>query len=419
MSRKDNLLDNPNTDESRKKRANKKQKSRAGKVFLTALAIVVVALGAFVATIKIAAPDFDFTTLLPDNAAVFVNENILGKITTEPPTTTTTTTTTTTVSYASYLPIEDFEINTAKTGNQIGNLLNGGKAATDYSYIYHIVDGEGIYRIVPSNEGFARIYKTADRLSCLNLRGDYIYFINDENGKLLRLKKGSSKAEEIAQNARFVYVYDKKIYYVTRDNSLCIMDSGKLESKTLYNSADDELTFMGISKNGVYFTVKDYLGNYSFMTVDNKAERRVQQFREPCSLAEYDKFVMESGFMYFIKNGETPELYRKKFGSDREYMLADKVDVSCYPVVENNRAFYAENDDSKFSVREVNMNSNAKKTMLSVKGAESGHTLKYYHGGEYDFIIGKKADGTSVYNASSQYTGSSNVMKFKNSAWKY
>ena len=261
-------MDKLKTDENRKKRAKQKKKNRAGKAILTVLAIIVIAIAAFVITVKLTAPQFDFASLIPDEASVFVNENLLGKTTAAA--TTTTTTTTTTESYASYQPIEDFDVATAKTGNQLGNLLNGGKAATDYTYVYHIVDGEGLYRFAPVSEGYAKIYKTADSLSCLNLRGDYIYFINDDNHNLLRMKKGSSKAEKIAENARFVYVYDKKIYYITTDNSLCIMNSEKLESKTIYNTADDEMTFMGISKDAVYFTAKDNGDLADFIYADEK-----------------------------------------------------------------------------------------------------------------------------------------------------
>ena len=58
--------------------------------------------------------------------------------------------------------------------------------------------------------------------------------------------------------------------------------------------------------------------------------------------------------------------------------------------------------------------------MLSVKKATPEHELIFQHGGEYDFIIGKKnADGDKVYLASSFYTGSENIMKFKEGKWSY
>ncbi|MCR5207042.1 MAG: hypothetical protein K6C14_01015, partial [Eubacterium sp.] len=102
--------------------------------------------------------------------------------------------------------------------------------------------------------------------------------------------------------------------------------------------------------------------------------------------------------------------------------LAEKVNVtSVYPVVDKNRLFYASaKKPENYNMYELNMNSGALKIMLGVTGVGEGNTLKIQHGDSYDFIIGKKsADGKKIYYGSGMYTGSTNVMSFKDGSWSY
>ncbi|MFR6512044.1 MAG: hypothetical protein ACLUP7_08115, partial [Eubacterium sp.] len=70
--------------------------------------------------------------------------------------------------------------------------------------------------------------------------------------------------------------------------------------------------------------------------------------------------------------------------------------------------------------KEINMNNNKTKVMLTVNSVGESNTLKFYHGGEYDFIIGKKSDGGGrVYISSSNLTSSTDTMRFKNGKWSY
>ena len=60
------------------------------------------------------------------------------------------------------------------------------------------------------------------------------------------------------------------------------------------------------------------------------------------------------------------------------------------------------------------MNSKAEKTMLKSDKLENSDEISFFHGGEYDFIIGE-----GQYRASSNLTSSTNVMKFKDGKWSY
>ena len=156
---KDNYFDNPNTDEERIQRNKKKKKGTFGKTLLMIIGMLVIALAAFVITIKLISPDFDLVSLVPEKVMSVVSFNQ----TTEPAQTTTETTTvtttqpTTTAELLSYLPIEDFKTEESKKGNQLGNILNGGLAGTDMTFIYHIVNGDGIYRSTDKGKTWSRI----------------------------------------------------------------------------------------------------------------------------------------------------------------------------------------------------------------------------------------------------------------------
>lgn len=416
---KNNYFDDEKQGKNR--RPGKKKKSKkmsAGKWIVLIIAMLVAALASFVVTIKILVPDYDLTSLLPERAVSFVEENVLKHSTTEQATTEQTTKPTPTLKMMNYLEDSEFDLEYSKQGNFIGNLLNGGKVGNDGSYIYHIVGGKGIYRFSPSSENYSNIYKTDHSLSSINLRGDYIYFIDESSSELKKLQKGTSKPKTVAKNAKFVFVYDSLVYYITTENALCVMDVKELEPTTLYYAADNELELIGISKSRVFFSVHE--GNeLEFLTIDNKASERAAYFRESETDEFAANFVMENGFLYYIKRdaegGEGHFVVRQKFGSEKTFELAKTNTNIGYPVADKNRLFYFDFKDNKLILKEYNMNSKKEKTMLkSDKLSESDDGVNFYHGGEYDFIIG---DGN--YKASSNLTSSTNVMKFKDGKWSY
>lgn len=422
---KDNYFDNPNTDEERIQRNKKKKKGSFGKTLLMIIGMLVIALAAFVITIKLISPDFDIVSLVPEKVMSVVSFNQ----TTEPTQTTTETTTvtttqpTTTAELLSYLPIEDFKTEESKKGNQLGNILNGGLAGTDMTFIYHIVNGDGIYRFNPISESYTRIYKTADKLCSLNLRGDYLYFVNKRDDKFYRLQKNSQKAEPLAKKVKYAYIYDSSVYYVTNDNRLCILSLESGDEKTLYNSVDEDMNIIGVSLKRVFFSLEG-ISSTKFMTVDIKGKKKAREFLAPCSKDDFLCPVMENGFMYFyeLQNDGSYNLCRNKFGSEKVVTLYENVSsTSVYPITDKNRVFFASSKkEDKFNLIELNMNSGDTKVMLTATGVGEGNTLSIYHGGVYDFIIGKRsADGKRVYLASSVNTGSTNVMKFKDGNWSY
>ena len=416
---KNNYFDN---DKPKKKFAQKRKKKKgqmsAGKWIVLIISLIVAALAAFLITIKILVPDYDLTDLLPDKAQTFIKEDVLGHTTTtEPETSAPTTSPKPTRAVLDYLEDSEFKFSASKQGNFIGNLLNGGKVGNDGSYIYHIVDGKGIYRFAPSSESFSLIYKTDHVLSSLNLRGDYLYFVDETNGCLQKLQKGTQKPKNIGEDVKFVYVYDSTVYYITNENTLCMMDAKELVPETLYNSADNEMQFVGISKQKVFFSVKE-MGDVEFLCVDKKADAKAAAFETQQAGELKQVLVLENGYFYYYKENSPADysLMRRKFGSEKTFELAKLDYPAGYPITDSNKVFFADaHDGSYIELREYNMNSKKTKTMLkSDKLGEEINEAGFFHGGEYDFII-----AGNDYRASSNLTSSTNVMKFKDSNWKY
>lgn len=401
-------------DSQRKKRAKKKKKKKLGigASTLIFISVIVLFLAGGIVGLSYFAPDVA-DTIAP---VKYVKDNFVT------PTSTMATTTTTkpsmvvkTTKMMDYIDHAEFEMKSGNEGNFVGNILNGGKVGFDAYVTYHIVDGKGIYRFDPYTEGYTRLVESKANLSSLNLRGGYIYYVNDDEHKLMRRSKDKDDAFPIVENVRIAYIYDDTIYYLTLDNRICSMNLEKLKPHTIY-VAEDELGFVGISKSRVFVTIKNFDGSMSYRTIDMKDENDVAPFRSDSAKDEILYMTMENGFMYYYQrqNDSSYDLIRQKFGSDKTVTLVEDAKHLAPVVVDRNRVYFGAVDGDRFRLRELNMNSSDVKTMLSSSAPRENEKISYFHSDEYDFII-----GAGEYRGSSNLTSASNVMKFKNGEWKY
>lgn len=395
----------------RKNRIKKKKKKKAKKIFVTVIALIAAAVAAFAITIKIAEPDFDFSSLFRENTAkvsAYV-KNIGEKDTSAP---TTKKKTTTTKYYYNYADSSEFKFDSSKKGNFVGNLLNGGLVAKSPSYFYNIKKGKGIYRFVNSTEDYGISYKTGDNIGCMNLVGDYIYFVDKDDNRLYQLKRGTSDTKVIADNVEFAYVYDSDIY-VFGDGGIRYISADGTETE-LYRSSG-KLTFVGVSLDRVFFT--DFSdGKVQYLSADKTKKGVTAPFFDDTDEDDIKCLTLENGFFYYYKQKDNGKykLVRQKFGSKDTVTLVKKAKPIAYPVVDANKVYYAVFSDGKYEMREYNMNSDTKRTLIYADGVDNSDDVCFYHGGEYDFIIGKR-----VYIAGSMYSSSTNTMKFSDGKWKY
>ena len=419
----------------RNQRRKKRKRKKALKAFFTVLGLLVLGFATFFVTVKIGNPDMDLKTLVPNEIAKLVDSigtkdnggTPSGEEQTNPPAESSTRPTDDNAKPESdepemvdYLDFSEFDFNHSIQGNSLGNLLNGGLVSTDMTYEYHIVSGKGIYRFNPTTEEYTCFYHSKSDLSSLNLRGEYLYFINEGNGNLCKLKKGESKSTALAEGVKFAYVYDQSVYYITKTNSLCVMNLTDQNPKVLYTSDSGAMRFAGISLNGVFFTVSGDNKKVEYYYAETETGE-VNYFRQATANGEILKLYIENGFMYYYQkqNDGTYDLCRQKFGSDKTVSLVEKALTDDYVIVDMNRVLFTKQQDGNYKLCEFNMNNEQEKTMLTIPSAGDENSLKPFHGAEYDFVIGKKEDGTRVYSASSMLTASTNVMKFSGSGWSY
>lgn len=423
MKRKDNEYSyiQPQVDNKRKKKKRKKKKGGFGKVLLVIIALLVILIAGGLVFVKYIFTDFYFSEVLPNKeVADFVDENIIGRTTTTTTQPRETTTEPTTLSQVSYLDHSDFEFEASKKGGMIGNLLNGGKVEKDNGIVYHIVDGRGIYKFLPDSESYACVYKSSDILSSFNIRGDYFYFVNESDNSLYKITMTGKNLAKVAENVKLAYIYDTTAYCLSTNNEVLAVNTQDFTYKVLYSGYGDKVNLIGISLDRVFFTSEDMSGNVAYFCVLSTGGEE-ERFRPDSKNGEIASMTMESGFMYYYEKQSDGKynIIRQKYGSQKTVTLVEGVSLCKPVVVDQNRMFYADLDGDKFKMFEFNMNSEATKMMLYSGNVTAGDDVSIQHGGEYDFIIGERSNGDKIYRASSNLTGSSNVMTFGNGKWSY
>ncbi|MCD7796077.1 MAG: DUF5050 domain-containing protein [Clostridiales bacterium] len=431
------MIDEKERQKLRRKRQRKRKRKKARKKFLIFLTIVIIVLAAFVITIKICNPDFDFSTLIDGDGVQqvveIVNEDILGKTTTTTATQTQTTTEPTTTQHIiqnaeyDYVEFSDFDFDTSLQGNQIGNLLNKTSGAVTYSfsYIFYSIPGKGIYRFEPNEETNSKVKVDSYNFKYLNILDGYIYFVDTDSNALCRCSASGGDITQIAENISFAYLYNNKIYCIGTDNTVGYVTVEDFDGKTLYTAPTNKtVTFAGISLSRIFFTEynadDDY---YEYLTISVDGGETLR-FRDGTLGDEILNLELEYGFMYYYQKQDdgTYNLCRQKFGSENIVTLAENCSIEDYPVIYTNRLYYTSIDGDTVTANEINMNSMSEKVMVSVGGVEDGNTLGVGYGYQYVFLCGKKTDGgDNILNGSCIYTSASseNTLVFSDGKLKY
>lgn len=416
--------------EQRKKRERARKRKNAGKAFLIIISIIILAAAAFLITLKICDPSFKFESLLPKDkvqqVVSFVKEDVLKQTTTTtaPPTKPTTTR----PPNYDYVQFSDFAFDTSLQGNQVGNLLNNTKGAVTYSaaYIYYSIENDGIYRFEPNNESNAKVAVGGKSYNCLNVLGDYIYYIDTESNTLKRSKNIGGGETDIASDISFAYLYSDRIYYIGSDNTVGYININDLNKTMLYSAnTNKELSFVGISLSRVFFASHDITTDkWEYITVNINDFNDCQFFRDDTTGDEIKNMSLEGGFFYYYQkqsNGSF-NLIRQKFGSDKTVTLLESCSLTDYPVVYENRLYYSELNSGIIRAKELNMNSMEKKLMVSMFDADSSQSVGVGYGYQYVFLFGKPTSGSAPqYRGSCIYTSASvqNTITFSKGKWSY
>ncbi len=421
-------MDDKERAELRKKRQRAGRRKQAGKNFLIFLSILILAVAAFLITMKLCDPDFKISSLIPQEkaqqVAAFVKEDIFKQTTTTTTTQTTTKPTTTRPKNYDYTSFDEFAFDTSLQGNQLGNLLNKSKGAVTYSssYIYYSIAGRGLYRFEPNSETYTKLVVNNYNFTCLNVLGDYIYMVDTDSHKLKKAQIIGGDTVNLADNISFAYLYNDKIYYVGTDNTVGYISLDGSEKTVLYQAeAGKRVSFSGISLSRVFFTVYDEVAKYyEYITVDinDKSDRRY--FMNDTKNDEILNIQLECGYFYYYKkqSDNTYDLCRQKFGSQQVVTLIEECSLTDYPVVYANRLYYSAVKGSVIQAREYNMNSRADKLMVYQSNPNDINSIGVGYGYQYVFLFGSSQ---GLYRGSCIYTSSSrdNTIYFENGKWQY
>ena len=214
----DNKMDEKERAKQRKKRKRANRRKQAGKNFLIFISILIIAVAAYLITMKALDPEFKIASLVPEEKAqqvvAFVKEDILKKTTTTTTTQTTTKPTTTKPKNYDYTSFDEFAFDTSLQGNQVGNLLNKSKGMVTYSsnYIYYSIAGEGLYRFEPNSETYMPLVVNNYHFTCLNVLADYIYMVDTDSHKLKKAQIIGGDMVNVADNIDFIYLYNCLLY---------------------------------------------------------------------------------------------------------------------------------------------------------------------------------------------------------------
>lgn len=421
-------MDDKQRVKQRKKRERAERRKKAGKTFLIFIGILIIAVAAFLITMKVIDPQFDIKSLIPEEKAqqvvAFVKEDVLKQTTTTTVPQSTTKPTTTRPANYDYSAFDDFAFDTSKQGNQIGNLLNKSKGALTYSsaYIYYSIAGDGLYRFEPNNETYTKLVNNNYNFTCLNVLGDYIYMVDADSHKLKKAQIIGGDMVNVADNIEFAYLYNDKIYFVGTDNSVGYITTDNMEKTILYQaSSGKKVSFVGISLSRVFFTTYDEVSKYyEYITVNvnDKSDRRF--FMDDTKNDEIINMQLECGYFYYYQKQDdgSYNLCRKKFGSDKTVTLVEKCSLTDYPVVYANRLYYTAIDGSTVQAREYNMNSKEDKLMLYHYGPNDAKAVGVAYGYQYVYLF---SSSEQLYKGSCIYTSASreNTIYFENGRWQY
>ena len=246
-------------------------------------------------------------------------------------------------------------------GNTYGNLRNKGLVASKGSQIYYVAFDEGnvdgIYKAKKNGKG------KAEKISSeygyyLNISGNYIYYVSEENSQLIKEKLNGEKNQVIAENVSSepIVVVDNWIYYFEGTNLYKIKTNGKIRTQ-LSNKAIENYQVVGkeiyysYESNGKYVIAKMNLSGKDITKIDEEAGR---------------EFFVKGNKIYFINEKYDMENYEykyelckmKKNGKNKEKVCDIEGGLDTYTINFTNDALYYAKavKDEKMAIYSIKLN---------------------------------------------------------------
>ncbi len=201
----------------------------------------------------------------------------------------------------------------------MGNILNKTHGAVTFNgaYIYFAAPGQGIYRFAPTEETTTKV-KGVKNACCLNIMGDFLYYIDKGSKKLQKLSVSGGDAVTLLPDARRAYGYNDRLFCLTGDSLYTVTAAG--DKTLLYTAgADKKLALVGISLTDVYFTETDNLtGEVEYLAVGQTGGNSTH-FRAATEKDEVRSMALENGYFYYYqrRSEDQYDLVRQKLAAKR------------------------------------------------------------------------------------------------------
>ena len=208
-------------------------------------------------------------------------------------------------------------------GNTSGNLRNQGIVARKGNKIYYLAFDEGtvdgIYQIKKNGKNKEKV--SSEYGYYLNVSGNYIYYVSEEKGQLVRAKLNGENNQVIAENVSTapITVIDNLIYYFEGTNLYKIKTNGKNRTQ-LSNKAIENYQVVGkeiyysYENNGKYVIAKMNLAGKNVTKIDEEAGR---------------EFFVTGNKIYFINEKYDMENYEYKYELYKMKTNAKKKEKVC------------------------------------------------------------------------------------------
>lgn len=192
-------------------------------------------------------------------------------------------------------------------GNLAGNLKNQGIVVSKGKKVYYLAFDEGkVDGIYKANKNGKNKEKVSSEYGYyLNIKGNYIYYISEENSQLIRTKSNGENSQVIAENVSLAptTIVGKWIYYFEGTNLFKVKTNGKnrtqLSNKTIenYQIVENEI-YYSYESNGNYVIAKMNLNGKNITKIDEEAGR---------------EFFVKGNKIYFINEKYDMENYEYKY----------------------------------------------------------------------------------------------------------
>lgn len=143
-------------------------------------------------------------------------------------------------------------------GNTSGNLTNGGCFAKQDKWIYFTFPSTNtiqrpIYRAMSDGETGLKAITEPGQYYCINVVGDWVYYINSTNPYIYRTKTdGSSTAVVTDSYASYMYIKDGFIYYTTQVGIYKLNLTSSKGEDAIQIAKGSNFSFIYVYKNLIY-----------------------------------------------------------------------------------------------------------------------------------------------------------------------